>query len=726
MRQLLIILACLPVFSFAQFSSQEINRYKTQANRVTIMRDQWGVPHIYGKTDADAVFGLMYAQCEENFNQVEENNLEMLGRLSEIYGEGQLYNDMQMQLIYDTSAAIADYKKAPVWLKKLLDASADGVNYYLFKHPEVKPKILRRFEPWFALLRTDGSIGATQTGGLTTTDMKTMYPVSSATSFIEKQVPFFETDPTGSNGFAVAPSRSASKNAILYINPHTSFYYRTEVQLVSDEGLNAYGAVTWGTFFIYQGFNENCGWMHTSSYADVADLFAEKTVDHEGRLFYEYDGKLLPVKSKQLYIGYKKNDTVLQHAFTTYATIHGPVVGKREGKWLALKENNRSMEALSQSWLRMKATGFEDFKRIMNMRVNNSNNTVFADNKGNIAYWHGNFMPKRDNKYDYSSLVDGSKSATNWKGVHALNEIVHIYNPSSGWIQNCNSTPFSAAGNSSPKKEDYPEYMAPDGENFRAVNAARLLALHKNLTVQTMIDSIGYNRYLSAFDYLIQALNSAYGQLETSDSLRQKVKEAVDLLNAWDRSASAESMATTLGIEWGYRVMQRSLPVSNPYRTTHALAQLFITIGSLDARQLISLLAETQNDLEKRFGKWKITWGEVNRYQRTINGRFDDQQPSLPVGLGPGTFGSLPSYSSRRFQNTDRRYGVAGNSFIACVEFGKKIRAKSVITGGQSFDPQSKHFSDQAEMYIEGRFKDVVFYKDDVLKNAVRKYHPGE
>ncbi len=726
MRQLLIMLACLPVFSFAQFSSQDINRYKTQANRVTIMRDQWGVPHIYGKTDADAVFGLLYAQCEENFNQVEENYLEMLGRLSEIYGEGQLYNDLQMQLIYDTSAAIADYKKAPIWLKKLLDASADGINFYLFKHPEVKPKILNRFEPWFALLRTDGSIGATQTGGLTTTDMKTMYPVNSATSFLEKQLPFFETNPTGSNGFAVAPSRTASKNAILYINPHTSFYYRTEVQLASDEGLNAYGAVTWGTFFIYQGFNENCGWMHTSSYADVADLFAEKTVDHEGKIFYEYDGRLQPVKSKQLYIGYRKNDTILRHSFTTYSTLHGPVVGKREGKWLALKENNRSMEALSQSWLRMKAKGFEDFKRIMNMRVNNSNNTVFADNKGNIAYWHGNFMPKRDSKYDYSSLVDGSISATNWKGVHALNEIVHIYNPSSGWIQNCNSTPFSAAGNSSPKKEDYPEYMAPDGENFRAVNAAKLLALHKNLTIQSMIDSIGYNRYLSAFDYLMQALNSAYGQLETGDTLRLKVKEAVDLLNAWDKYASAESIATTIAIEWGYRVMQKSLPVSNPYRSTHALAQLFITIGSLDAKQLIGLLAETQNDLEKRFGRWKITWGEVNRYQRTLKGRFDDQEPSLPVGLGPGTFGSLPSYSSRRFQNTDKRYGVSGNSFIACVEFGKKLKAKSVITGGQSFDPQSKHFNDQAEMYVEGRFKDVLFYKEDVLKNAVRKYHPGE
>src|SRR5690606_14983917 len=148
----------IPFCSQAQFSQQEINRFKSQAKRVNIIRDKWGVPHIYGKSDADAVFGLMYAQCEENFKQVEENHLEMLGRLSEVYGERYFYQDLQMQLLYDTSAAIADYKKSPAWLKKLLDAYADGINYYLHTHPNVKPRLLKKFEPWFALLRTDGSI----------------------------------------------------------------------------------------------------------------------------------------------------------------------------------------------------------------------------------------------------------------------------------------------------------------------------------------------------------------------------------------------------------------------------------------------------------------------------------------------------------------------------------------------------------------------------------------
>src|SRR6266498_2416501 len=186
-----IILLLFPSLAFSQvFSQQELNRYKTEAQRVTIIRDNWGIAHIYGKTDADAVFGLLYAQCEENFQKVEENNLEMLGRLSEVHGKEKLYDDLQMRLIYDSSAALEDYKKAPPWFKKLLDAAADGVNYFIYKHSEIKPAVLKRFEPWFALMRTNGSISATQTGGATMQDMTDLYKIDDSDAFLhEKQIP---------------------------------------------------------------------------------------------------------------------------------------------------------------------------------------------------------------------------------------------------------------------------------------------------------------------------------------------------------------------------------------------------------------------------------------------------------------------------------------------------------------------------------------------------------
>jgi acyl-homoserine-lactone acylase len=390
-------------------SPQEISGWEQQAKRVTIIEDNWGVPHIYGKSDADAVFGLMYVQCSQNFSRLERNYLEMMGRLSEVEGERYLYDDLQMRLIYDSAAAKKDYLQSPPWFQKLLNAFADGVNYYLYKHPETVPLVLKKFEPWFPLMYTDGSIAPTQTGGLTVEDLKNFYEGrDDATSHARPRLSVRDFEPAGSNGFAIGPLRTASKNAILYINPHVTFYFRTEAHLVSEEGLNAYGAVTWGQFFVYQGFNEHCGWMHTSSYADVADVYEETVSKNNDGYSYSHKGlfKILPAKAISLRV--KSGDGMTTKSFSAYTTHHGPVMGKRQGKWLALKENNRSLAALMQSWLRTKANGFAEFKKVMDMRSNNSNNTVFADDKGNIAYWHGNFMPRRNPKYDWTMPVDGT------------------------------------------------------------------------------------------------------------------------------------------------------------------------------------------------------------------------------------------------------------------------------------------------------------------------------
>ena len=723
----LYFLLFIPFFSAAQNkTATDKDRFEAQAKRVTIIRDTWGIPHIYGKTDADAVFGLMYAQCEENFERIEKNYLEIMGRLSEVEGKSQMYQDLEMRLIYDSTAAKADYQKSPVWFKKLLHACADGINFYLLTHPEVQPLVLKHFEPWYPLLYTDGSIAPTQTGGLTGQDLRSLYAPDEGTSFTKPQTySFFDADPSGSNGFAIAPSKTASKNAILYINPHVTFYFRTEVQMVSEEGLNVYGAVTWGQFFVYQGFNQHCGWMHTSSYADVADLYEEKVSNKGARFTYLYDGKQLPVSTKNITINYIGSEGMQQKVFTTYATVHGPVMGSRNGNWLSLKENNRSLNSLMQSWLRTKATGFESFKKVMDLRANNSNNTVFADDRGNIAYWHGNFMPRRNPNLDWSIPVDGTTSSTDWKGIHTLDEVIHIYNPTSGFIQNCNSTPFTASGKSSPVKEMYPSYMAPDGQNPRAINAVRLLNNATGITLDKMI-SIGYNRYLSAFDILLPSLFSAYDALLAGDSLQRILKEPIGLLKNWNKTSSESSVPSSIAIEWAYRLAAKIPPPKTPEAASNVMGQLS-KMASLEPNIQLGLLLETINDLTKKFGTWKTPWGEINRYQRVgLNEPFDDKKPSMAVGQAAATWGALPSFATRRFANTDKRYGVSGNSFVAAVEFGKRLKAKTVVTGGQSRFPASVHYLDQAPLYIEGKFKDVFFYKEDVWKNKERSYHPGE
>ena len=741
----IILFLLLPLQLLAQFSVKEINRYQKEAKQVTIIRDNWGIPHIYGKTDADAVFGLLYAQCEDDFKRVEMNYVEKLGRLAEVNGEKDLYNDLLIRMIIDSTEAINDYKNAPLWLHKLLDAFADGVNYYLYTHPSTKPALLNRFEPWYALLWTDGSIGAISTAGLNERDLKNLYGsdwivkkksnrhsegVSESYQML-KQVQHNEEQQqeilTGSNGFAFAPSITENHDAILYINPHVTFYFRPEVHIVSEEGLNAYGAVTWGQFFVYQGFNEHCGWMHTSSAVDVSDAYIEKISQQNNQWVYEYEHQQKNVIVKNISISLKKNNSIETKTFKTLYTHHGPVMAKKNGEWLSVKSFNRSIISLEQSWERTKATSFNEFKKVMDLRANTSNNTVYADAEGNIAYWHGNFVPVRDKNYNWNKPVDGTTAVTEWKGLHTVDEIIHVYNPINGWLQNCNSTPFTVAGINSPKKENYPTYMAPDGENFRGINAVRVLAKEKNYTIDKVITA-GYDTYLAFFEKLIPALNRAYNGLPESDSLKSILKEPIQVLTNWDLRSGINSIATSIAVAWGQQLM-RPINLTTVETDDQVIRTEKFAADANNAKILLMQLNAAINSLHNRYGKWNIAWGEINRFQRInndIDSKFDDTAPSIPVGFTSSQWGQIPSYSSRVYPNTKKMYGVNGNSFICAVEFGKRIKAKSLLAGGESGDINSKHFFDQGEMYSLGKFKDVLFYKEDVLKHAEKNYHPGE
>ncbi|MDB5280760.1 MAG: peptidase penicillin amidase [Ferruginibacter sp.] len=723
----ILLLLLVPIQLLAQnFSGKEISRWQHQAKQVTITRDNWGIPHISGNTDADAVFGLLYAQCEDDFKRVELNYIEKLGRMAEIKGEAVLYDDLLLQLLIDTADAKKDYNTAAPWLKKLLNAYADGINYYLYKNPQVKPLMIHRFQPWYPLLWTDGSIGAINTADISTAELKNFY------SGDAKPAVALAKDPdqqTGSNGFAFGPSVTASGNAILYINPHVTFYFRPEVQVTSKEGLNAYGAVTWGQFFVYQGFNEHCGWMHTSNNVDVADLYEEKISTKNKQFFYEYDHQLKPVRQKKIVLRFAENGLLKTKNITAFFTQHGPVMAMRNNKWISLKSFNRSAISLKQSWLRTKAKGFDDYKKVMDLKANTSNNTVYADDKGNIAYWHGNFIPIRDKKLNWALPVDGSTSATEWKGLHEQQDIVHLFNPPNGWLQNCNSTPFSVAGNYSPKKENYPAYMAPDGENFRGVNAVRILGLENKYTVDKVI-AAGYNTYLSAFEVLVPALiNSFEKSIASGDTTYNNLKEPIAILKTWDYHSGESSVATTLAIEWAQKLDKLLQKVYVDEGETDQVQNTKHFAAVATAAQLLPPLTVVVNELTGKFGNWQIAWGTINRFQRitdNIPDEYHDSLSSLPMGFASALWGQIPSYNSKYFARNKKRYGVSGNSFICAVEFGKKIIAKSLLAGGESGDPSSKHFKDQAEMYTHGQFKEVLFYPEDIAKHAEKKYHPGE
>jgi acyl-homoserine lactone acylase PvdQ len=725
--KIFLLLLFFPIQLFAQQSSSgEINNWKQQSKNVSIIRDNYGIPHIYGKTDADAVFGLMYAQCEDDFNRVEMNYIEKLGRLAEVNGDKDLYNDLLIRLVIDTSDAKSDFEKAPEWLKKLCTSFADGINYFLYKNPQVKPSLLTHFEPWYPLLWTDGSIGAISTADVSVIELKNLYTGANEPVAINENK---EEATTGSNGFAFSPKITASHHSILYINPHVTFYFRPEVHMVSEEGLNAYGAVTWGQFFVYQGFNEHCGWMHTSSYADISDSYIENLKKQNNQWQYLYDGKELPASIKKITINYLNSGKIESKDFDAIYTIHGPVMAERNGQYITVKSNNRDIKGLIQSWQRTKTKSFADYVKVMDLLANTSNNTVYADAEGNIAYWHGNFIPKRDPKYDWSKAVDGTTSATEWKGLHTVNESIHIYNPPNGWIENCNSTPFTASGDFSPLKKDYPAYMAPDGQNFRALNAIKILPQENSYTLEKVIDK-GYDTYLTAFEVLIPPLINSFKYLPKPNKEGDSIAAPIDYLRNWNYRCSDTSIATTLAVHWGERLLRAiSRFRSNAGENNDQVTQTKIFAANASPETLLLSFNETVKELEKKYGSWKIPWGTINRFQRIsgdIAPHFNDDSSSIPVPFVSSTWGMLPSYSSRTFAGTNKRYGVNGNSFICAVEFGPRIKALSLLAGGESNHPDSKHFFDQGLMYSKGKFKEVLFYKEDVLKHAEKTYHPGE
>lgn len=727
-RILFLCLLASPLMA-QKFTNEEITRWQKQAKQIHIIRDTWGIPHVYGKTDADAVFGLLYAQCEDDFERVEMNYINAEGRLAEVEGESKIYNDLRTRLFLDTLKAITIYKDVPADMKKLMIAFADGVNYFIHTHPAIKPKLLQRFQPWMPLLFSEGSIGG-DIEAVSLTKLKDFYgDGTDATNLDDMQMDGgegVESEPRGSNGFAIAPMKSATGNALLLINPHTSFYFRPEVHAVSEEGLNAYGAVTWGQFFIYQGFNSHCGWMHTSGQTDAIDMYSEKIVKRNDSLFYKYGTALKPLPPENITLAYKNGDKKLFKKFKVYRTHHGPIIAKQGDQWISIKMMQEPLRALTQSYKRTKSGGFEDFKKVMDLRTNTSNNTVFADDKGNIAYWHGNFVPKRNPSFDWNATLDGSNLETEWNGLHSVDEAIHVYNPINGWVQNCNSTPFTAAGRNSPDKNKYPAYMAPDQENPRGINAVRVLSRESSFTIDKLI-AAAYDPYLSAFETLIPALIKAYEEVSATDPLaKSKLHEPINLLRQWDKGYSETSVPTTLAILWAMELRQQ---IMNQIKEGTPHLDFIDQMAKSPANDQVKALTIIVDQLQTDFGTWKVAWGEVNRFQRLtgkITETYDDSKPSVSVASASAFWGSLASYGARRYPGTKKMYGNSGNSFVAVVEFGKKVKAKSLLAGGENANPSSPHFNDQAIMYSKGQFKDVWYYREDITKHAERTYHPGE
>lgn len=674
------------------------------AGPITIERDDWGIAHVHGATDADAVYGMIYAQAEDNFAQIETNYLAALGRLAEADGEAAIWQDLRARMFVDPERLRRDYAASPAQLRTLMEAWAAGLNQFLADHPAVKPRVLATFEPWMALAFTEGSIGA-DLEGISVDKLAAFYGETHA-SRIEA------ADPTGSNGIAIAPRKTRDGHALLLINPHTSLFFRSELQMTSDEGLDAYGAVTWGQFFIYQGFNARVGWMHTTSGVDAVDEWAE-TIEHRGdQVMYRHGTELRPVEPRALTLSYRTPAGGLaQRTITTYRTHHGPIVRSTDGKWIATNLMVKPIEALSQSYLRTKARDLAGFRTAMAYRANSTNNTIYADADGHVAYFHPQFIPVRDDRFDWTQPVDGSDPATDWRGEHGVDDAPHVLDPAVGWVMNTNNHPYSAAGPDSPKREAYPRYMDRFGETPRGWHALRVLTGATNWTIDSLRDA-AYDSYLSIFEKLVPRL------LAAARDLPPAYAEPLALLRTWDLRWSIESVPTTLAVYWARTLLEQT---PDP---DHAKVNLYDRYArDVDPGKLVEAWVAAVDRLAKDFGTWRMRWGDVNRFQRATE--LDDAAPSIAVPFTESLWGSLAAFGVRTGPPVKKLYGVKGNSFVAIVEFGPRVHARAIMAGGASADPTSKHFTDQVPRYTRGELREVYFYPDQRAGKIERRYQLG-
>jgi len=683
-----------------------LQAHAAPARKVTITRDTWGIAHVHGATDADAVYGMVYAQAQDDFNRIEVNYLTNLGRLAEAEGEKAIWQDLRQRLFIDPAQLKKDYAASPRWLRDIMDAWAAGLNAYLADHPQVKPRVLTHFEPWMALSFTEGSIGG-DIEGIALSQLEAFYSKRKLAMTLEERGGIFR-EPQGSNGFAIAPSHSESGHALLYINPHTSFYFRSELQMTSDQGLNAYGAVTWGQPFIYQGFNQHAGWMHTSSGIDNVDEYAETIVDGPQGKAYRYGKETRALTVKPVTLSYRLPDGSLgQRKFETYATHHGPVIREEDGKWIAIALMNKPVAALEQSFLRTKTHDLAAFLKVAQRKANSSNNTLFADDKGHIAYLHPQFVPIRDQRFDWRAPVDGSDPRTDWQGLHPLSSLPQVIDPKNGWAYNTNNAPWSAAGKDSPVRFAFPTYMDEIGPNPRGPHAERVLNATPRFTLDSLI-AAGHDTWLPAFDRLLPRLFAA----DTAAPSPARA-EAIALLKSWDHRTALTSTAETLAIVWGEALWAKGAESAKKQRMT--------VWDWMDEQasneQHLAALDEAMARLTKDFGTWRVAWGQINRYQRVsgaITQPFDDAKPSLPLAFTSSQWGALAVASGPRVAGMKRYYSHRGNSFVAAVEFGPKVKARAISTGGASGDPSSPHFTDQAERYLSGQLREVWFYPQDL------------
>ena len=672
------------------------------ARTVTIYRDTYGVPHVFGRTDASTVFGFAYAQAEDNFWRVEENYILALGRASELYGERMLDEDKLNHALEIPRLAREEYERLDPHMRALCDGFAAGFNYYLARHSEIHPRLLTKFEPWYPLAFI--RYNYFQNGFARDPALRDPNAETAALDALKAH--------TGSNGWVVGPTKSASGHALLFVNPHLPFFGPGQVyegHVHSDEGWDFTGYTRFGFPFPYVGHNENGGWVSTDNAADLSDVYIETFDDPGNPLAYKYGNGHRTATEHVEEIRVKTANSFETRKFPMLKTHHGPILASRNGKFLAIRMAKFESDGWLREWYDMtRANSLTEMKRAITPLNMLFGNVMYADRQGNTWYLYNGAVPKRDPRFDWRKPVDGSDPATEWQGYHTIDELPQLTNPKTGWMQNCNTSPFLLTSDGNPDAKQFPKYMVQEGDNPRGAISREILASKPKFTFAEWTKVAFDTRVMNAgklLPGLLAALKQHLASVSSSSAADARLRDAYDELARWNLRSTNDSVAMTLFSLWHEHMSRK------------------------DKQDPVATLTDVLDSLQRDFGRWKVAWGEINRLQRRDESKgedFRDSQPSLPVPAVNGNDGAVFTLYAAPIEGQKRRYGVAGGTYISVVEFGPQVRALSVHTFGTSGDPKSKHFMDQSALYTRGEFKPAWFTLDEIRAHLESSYHPGE